>query len=86
MESLTYILKRPEWSSLMQMVQKGQHQGQSSALYLQLIEMNPNDLTCVYSTLSYVSSHVKRHTFMHIVTFDQPSGGRHLKYEKCAQR
>ncbi len=36
------------WSGLMQMVQKGNHPGQSSVLYLPMIDMNASDLSCVF--------------------------------------
>ncbi len=70
--SLLLHPKRPGWSGLMQMVQKGEHQGQCSVTYLPMIDINPSDFSCVYSTLSYVSSHAKRHNVTLIVTFDQP--------------
>ena len=70
--SLLLRPKRPGWSDLMQMVQKGEHQGQCSVLYLTMIDMDPSDLSCVYSTLCYVSSHAKKHNVTPIVTFDQP--------------
>lgn len=41
-------------------------------LYLPMIDMNPSNLSCVYSTLSYVSSHAKRQNVTPIITFDQP--------------
>ena len=49
--SLLLRPKRPGWSGLMQMVLKGEHQGQCSVLYLPMIDMDPSDLSCVYSTL-----------------------------------
>ena len=49
--SLLLHPRRPGGSGLMQMVQKGKH--------LPVIDMNPSDLSCVYSTLCYVSSHAK---------------------------
>ena len=64
--------KRPGWSGLMQIVQKGSYPGKSSVLYLPMIDMNPSDLSCIYSTLSYLSSHAKRHNVTPVVTFDQP--------------
>ena len=38
--------KRPEWSSLMQMAQKGSHPGQFSIFYLPVIHMNPSCQMC----------------------------------------
>ena len=70
--SLLLHPKRPGWSGLMQMVQKGEYPGQCSVLYLPMIDMDPNDFSCIYSTLCYVSSHAKKYNVTPIVTFDQP--------------
>ena len=56
----------------MQMIQKGEHQGQCSVLYLPMIDMDPSDLSCVYSTLCYVYSYAKKRNVTPILTFDQP--------------
>jgi len=37
-----------------------------------MIDMDPSDLSCVYSTLCYISSHAKKYNITLIVTFDQP--------------
>jgi len=38
-----------------------------------MIDMNPSDVTCVSSTLKFVSEHAQRHNIANpIVTFDQP--------------
>ena len=54
------------------MVNKGDHPGQSSVKFLPMIEMNPSDPTCIYSTLNFVAAHAKKHKNTPIVTFDQP--------------
>ena len=54
------------------MVHKGDHPGESSILFLPMIDLNPGDMTCIYSTLHYISSHARRHNVTPIVTFDQP--------------
>ena len=53
-------------------------------LYLPMIDMDLNDLSCVYSTLCYVSSHAKKHNVTPIMTLILIShfGGKHFKYEK----
>jgi hypothetical protein len=52
---------------------KGKHKGRSSILFLPMIDMNPSDVTCIFSTLKYVSNHAKRHNVVKpIITFDQP--------------
>ena len=54
------------------MVHKGVHPGKSSVMFLPIIDMNPSDPTCVYSTLHYISKHAEKHNCTPIVTFDQP--------------
>ena len=40
---------------------KGEYTGQSSVVYMHIIDLNPNDETCIYSTLLWVSEHAKRY-------------------------
>ena len=71
----TFILfgsPRPAWSGMMQLVHRGNHPGKSSVMFLPMIDMNPSDVTCVYSTLKYVCEHARRHDVTPILTFDQP--------------
>ena len=71
--SLLFGTPRPSWSGLMQCVQQGRHQGKSSVMFLPMIDMNPSDVTCVSSTLHFVSEHAKQRGIANaIVTFDQP--------------
>jgi len=56
----------------MQLVHQGNHSGKSSVMFLPMIDMNPNDVSCIYSTLKYIQSHAFRHVVMPIITFDQP--------------
>ena len=60
------------WSGFMQSVQGGKFPGQSSICFLPMIDMNPNDMTCIYSTLSFICSTARRHLITSTVTFDQP--------------
>ena len=68
------ILKSPQvgWSGTMQRVCQGEHPGQSSILFLPMIDMDPGDETCIYSTLRFVSEKAKRYNVTPIITFDQP--------------
>ena len=70
--SLSLQSHRPSWGGMMQMVHKGSHPGKSSVFFLPMIDLNPGDMSCVYSTLLYLSSHARRHGVTPIVTFDQP--------------
>ena len=71
--SLLFGNPRPSWSGMMQLVHQGRHQGKSSVMFLPMIDMNPSDVTCVSSTLHFVSEHAKQHSIANpIVTSDQP--------------
>ena len=70
--SLLLKVQRPQWSGLMQLVHKGDHPGASSIMFLPMIDMDPNDLSCIYSTLLFISSHARQHHSCPVITFDQP--------------
>lgn len=70
--SLTLQPLRPGWSGYMQLISNGCHPGPSSVMFLPMIDMNPSDMTCVNSTLHFVSEHAQRHGVTPVVTFDQP--------------
>ena len=70
--SLLFGNPRPLWNGMMQLVYQGRHQGKSSVMFLPMIDMNPSDVTCVSSTLHFVSEHAKQHSIANPVTFDQP--------------
>ena len=65
-------VKRPLWSGFMQMVHKGEHPQPSSIMFLPMIDLDPNDPTCIFSTLNYVCNHAKRYHCTPVITFDQP--------------
>ena len=71
--SLSLRSPRSVWTGLIEMVQKGSHPRKLSVLFLSIIDIHPSDLTCVYSTLLYVSEHAKRYGVTPIITFDQPN-------------
>lgn len=64
--------ERPGWSGFMQHVSEGIHPGASSVRLLPLIDMDPGDLSCIYSTLCFLTNHAKRYAVTPVVTFDQP--------------
>jgi hypothetical protein len=37
-----------------------------------MIDLDPNDITCIYSTMLYVSEHARKYGSTPILTFDQP--------------
>lgn len=64
--------ERPFWSGIMQSVNTGDHPGKSSITILPIIDLNPSDLDCVYSTLVYLSKQAEKHQIAPVITFDQP--------------
>ena len=73
----------PDWSGLMQMVSKGTYPGKSSFVYLPMIDMNPGDMSCIYSTLKYISNHAHRYQQTAVITFDQPLYWKAMTIVSC---
>ena len=61
----------PCWSGVMHHVQHGLHPGPSIIKFLPMIDMDPSDLTCIYSTLKFVCAEAKRLGVSPILTFNQ---------------
>ena len=70
--SVLFGAPRPAWSGMMQFVHNGDHPGKSSVMFLPMIDLNPADSTCIFSTLTYICDHARRHNVTPIITFDQP--------------
>ena len=60
------------WSGMMQSVHKGEHPGKSSVTFLRMIDMDSGDMSCIDSTLLFVSDEASAHNVTPVVTFDQP--------------
>ncbi len=56
----------------MQTVHRGDHTGTASNFFLPMIDLNPSDPTCIYSTLHFVCAQAFKYQFTPIITFDQP--------------
>ncbi|KAK7111484.1 hypothetical protein V1264_011106 [Littorina saxatilis] len=63
---------RPGWSGTMQAVCDGQYPGRSAITFLPMIDMDPTNMSCVYSTLLFVTSLAKKNNVTPVLTFDQP--------------
>ena len=70
--SLSIKSRIPAWTGMMQIVHDGEHPGKSSVLFLPMLDIDPGDTTCIFSTMMYVCSHAKRYGATPILTFDQP--------------
>lgn len=62
----------PGWAGTMQGICHGKHPGKSSVMFLPIIDLDPTDMSCVYSTLLFISEHASRYAITPILTFDQP--------------
>ena len=56
----------------MQFCQKGEYPGKSDIVFLPMIDLNPSGLTCIYSTINFLSRHSRKYGVVPILTFDQP--------------
>lgn len=63
---------RPGWSGMMQLVQNGSFPEKATVTFLPIIDMNPTDLTCIFSTLYFISKDASKFNATASVTFDQP--------------
>ncbi|XP_021362244.1 uncharacterized protein LOC110456045 [Mizuhopecten yessoensis] len=74
LHSVAWPLRTPApiWSGFMQMVSKGNHPGQSSIVFLPMIDMDPTNMSCIYSTIHFVTSEAIRYGTTPVLTFDQP--------------
>jgi len=65
--------KQPNWSGFMQTYRNGDYPGKSDVNLLPIINLNPSDKTCIYSTLLYVIDLCKKSSCVTpCITFDQP--------------
>ena len=64
----------PSWSGLMQIVydDKSISYGTDRIFFLPIIDLSPSDMTCIYSTLRYVSNLAFPHKIPCNILFDQP--------------
>ena len=68
-------LPRPNWSGFMQVSTHycTEIHTKSNVQFLPIIDLNPNDMSCVYSTLKFVSDQsLKQGASTPCITFDQP--------------
>ena len=65
---------RPNWSGFMHLVTHGTDSPHASAItMLPIIDLNPGDLSCIYSTLLFVQKQSKQiNMITPCITFDQP--------------
>jgi hypothetical protein len=70
--SLLLHSPRPSWSGMMQLIQHGPYPGKSCVQFLPMIDLDPSDYSCIYSTLKFVASQARKYNVTPVLTFDQP--------------
>ena len=67
------VVPRPGWNGYMQMISTGQYPGQSAVNMLSIIDLDPTNISCIYSTLIFILEQAKTLNVINpVVTFDQP--------------
>ena len=56
----------------MQLVHHGEYPGHSSIMFLPIIDMDPTNASCIYSTLHFVADQSQKYCVTPVLTFDQP--------------
>ena len=62
----------PRWSGVMQAVSVGNHAGKATVRFLPMLDLNLNNMTCIYSALCCITRECIRHNHTPVITFDQP--------------
>ena len=62
--SILFRSPHQSWSGMMP--------GKSSVMSVLMIDMNPTDVSCIYSLLVFISEHAHRYNVQLIITFDLP--------------
>ncbi len=71
--SLNFKQQTPGWQGMMHIIHQGlEHPGQSSVVFLPMIDLYSGDKTCILSTLDFVCDLAIKHNAPPIITFDQP--------------
>ena len=72
---MRYIFKKqePHWSGFMQRHINGEHPGKATLNFFPIINLNPSDESCIYSTLLSVEQQAQQlNVPSPCITFDQP--------------
>ena len=76
---------RPGWNGYMSKVTAGDFPGKSVVNMLPIIDVNPGDMSCIFSTLTFIINQAKElNITTPVLTFDQPLWlkANEIKYEK----
>ncbi|CAM4567031.1 unnamed protein product [Leuciscus chuanchicus] len=74
--SLLLHTQRPSWSGIMQMLHLGEHPGRASVTFLPMIDLDPSDESCIYSTLRFVATQALQYDVTPVLTLTNPFSGK----------
>ena len=74
---------KPLWNGFMQMIHKGEHPGQTSVIFMPMIDMKSSDESCILPTMHFVTEHAKRYNMSPVLTFDQPLYWKGVGIQQC---
>jgi hypothetical protein len=60
------------WSWMMQAVHMGDHPGKSEVVFLPMINMDPTDMSCMFSAVKFLSKQALKYSSIPVRTFDKP--------------
>ncbi len=73
MERDAQLRPRPQWSGFMQTLYNVNHDSSALITFLPIINLNPTDESCIYSTLMFVEGQAEKQNIpTPCITFDQP--------------
>ena len=68
----------PACHGMMQLIHKGEHPSASSVMFLRIIDLNPSNMNCVYSTRCNISTHASATTLPQLLHLINLCGSRQL--------
>ena len=72
MSAIMWPKEKMGWSSMCQMIADGSFPGKSLFEFLPMIDLNPSDTSCIYSTMMFICKEAKKSGVDPVITFDQP--------------
>ena len=76
--------ERPNWCGYMTKISSGTYPDKSKMMFLPIIDLNPTDPTCIYTTLEFVTDQSRSLNIrMPVLTFDQSHWLKATEIENC---
>ena len=63
----------PWWLGVIKAVSIGSHAGQATVRFLSMIDLHPTNMTCIYSSICFISRECERHNCTPVITYLRPT-------------